>query len=111
MRSRSRVVDLRYQLSALSPAWPAALNAQSEELNALRDTLGDFNDLDVLQRFIAERKGLTPQAQASLAERIAEKQAKLRARAETEFARLFVESPDAFGTRLSAYLRNPRRKG
>ncbi|MGO9422789.1 CHAD domain-containing protein, partial [Roseiarcus sp.] len=44
---RSRVVDLRYQLSALAPAWPAALGAQSEELNALRDTLGDFNDLAV----------------------------------------------------------------
>ena len=48
---RARVVDLQYQLAALSSASPAALNAQSEELNALRDTLGDFNDLHVLSNF------------------------------------------------------------
>lgn len=104
---RSRVVDLRYQLSALSPAWPAALSAQSEELNALRDTLGDLNDLDVLGRFAAERGGLSSEALAGLTERLNTKQGKLRHRAAIEFERLFVETPDAFAARLAAYLRNP----
>ncbi len=45
---RARVVDLRYQLSLLSCAWPEALNAQAEALNDLREALGDFNDLHVL---------------------------------------------------------------
>jgi CHAD domain-containing protein len=104
---RSRVVDLRYQLAALSPAWPAALNAQSEGLNALRDTLGDFNDLEVLGKFAAERGGLMPEALALVAERVAAKQKKLRRRARTEFDRLFAESPDAFAERLSVYLKRP----
>ena len=104
---RSRVVDLRYQLSALSPAWPAALNAQSEELNALRATLGDFNDLDVLQRFAAERGGLSAEALSELTERLGARQKKLKRRAAIEFERLFAETSDAFAARLAAYLRHP----
>ncbi len=107
---RSRVVDLRYQLSALSPAWPAALNAQSEELNALRDTLGDFNDLHTLERFASERGGLSPEAHAVLTERLETKQDKLKRHAAIEFERLFAETPDAFAARLSVYLRHPLGK-
>ena len=107
---RSRVVDLRYQLSALSPAWPAALNAQSEELNALRDTLGDFNDLHTLELFAAQRGGISSVALAVLAERLETKQSKLERRASVEFQRLFAETPDAFAARLSVYLRHPLGK-
>jgi CHAD domain-containing protein len=107
---RARVVDLRYQLAALSPAWPAALEAQSEELNALRDTLGDFNDLHVLAAFATKRASLEPEALAGLMARLAAKQKKLRRRAKTEFDRLFAESPAAFSKRLSAYLRRPMAK-
>jgi CHAD domain-containing protein len=107
---RARVVDLRYQLAALSLAWPAALNAQSEELNALRDTLGGFNDLHVLATFATERASLEPEALAGLMARLSAKQKKLRRRAETEFDRLFAETPDAFAERLSAYLRQPMAK-
>jgi CHAD domain-containing protein len=107
---RGRVVDLRYQLAALSPAWPAALNAQAEELNALRDTLGAFNDLAVLGTFAAERGGLAPEALSLLMEQLGAKQKKLRRRAKTEFDRLFAETPDALATRLSAYLKRPIKK-
>ena len=93
-----------------NPAWPAALNAQSEELNALRDTLGDFNDLHVLATFATERASLEPEALAGLMARLVAKQKKLRRRAETEFDRLFAETPDAFSERLSAYLRRPMTK-
>ena len=95
---------------ALSPAWPAALNAQSEELNALRDTLGDFNDLHMLELFAAERAGLSPVALAVPTERIETRQDKLRRRAAIEFERLFAETPDAFAARLSVYLRHPLGK-
>ena len=107
---RSRVVDLRYQLAALSPAWPAALNAQSEELNALRDTLGDSNDLHVFATFAAEQGGLSPEALAALIERLDARQEKLRRRAEVEFDRLFAESPAAFAHRLAAWLDRPMKK-
>jgi CHAD domain-containing protein len=107
---RSRVVDLRYQLAALSPAWPAALNAQADELNALRDTLGDFNDLRVLHKFAADRGGLSPDALAALTERVEAKQKKLRRRANIEFERLFAESTAAFAHRLAAYLKWPMKE-
>ncbi|HVP98173.1 MAG TPA: CHAD domain-containing protein [Roseiarcus sp.] len=104
---RSRVVDLRYQLAALAPAWPAALTAQAEELNALRDTLGAFNDLNVLGKFASERCGLPAEAMSALTERLEERQKKLRRRAEIEFDRLFAETPNAFAARLAAYVKSP----
>jgi CHAD domain-containing protein len=105
--SRSRVVDLRYQLSLLSCAWPEALNAQAEALNDLREALGDFNDLHVLETFAAEHGGLSTQALEQLGERITSKQNKLKRRAHVEFERLFAETPSAFATRITAYLDHP----
>ncbi|MBV9290512.1 MAG: CHAD domain-containing protein [Hyphomicrobiales bacterium] len=107
---RRRVIDLRYQLAALAPAWPAALTAQAEALDELRDTLGAFNDWRVLMAFAAEHGGLTPEGLAALSERIAARQTKLRRRALRAFERLFSETPDAFADRLSAYLRRPVEK-
>jgi CHAD domain-containing protein len=105
--SRSRIVDLRYQLSLLSCAWPEALNAQAEALNDLREALGDFNDLHVLGTFAAEHSGLSTQALEQLGARIAPKQEKLKRRAHVEFERLFAETPSAFATRITAYLSHP----
>jgi CHAD domain-containing protein len=104
---RARVVDLRYQLSLLSCAWPEALNAQAEALNELREALGDFNDLHVLGTFAAEHGELPPQALEELGARIESKQKKLRRRANVEFERLFVETPHAFAIRIGAYLNHP----
>ena len=104
------MVDLRYQLSLLSCAWPEALNAQAEALNDLREALGDFNDLHVLGTFAAEHGELLPQALEDLGDRIASKQKKLRRRANVEFERLFAETPNAFATRIAAYLGHPVRE-
>jgi CHAD domain-containing protein len=106
---RARVVDLRYQLSLLSCAWPEALNAQAEALNDLREALGDFNDLHVLGTFAAEHGELPPQALEDLRARVEAKQKKLRRRANVEFERLFAETPNAFATRIAAYLGHPVR--
>jgi CHAD domain-containing protein len=105
--SRSRVVDLRYQLALLSCAWPEALNAQAEALNDLREALGDFNDLHVLETFAAEHGGLPTQGLEELGARIALKQKKLKRRASVEFERLFAETPSAFATRIAVYLAHP----
>jgi CHAD domain-containing protein len=104
---RARVVDLRYQLSLLSCAWPEALNAQAEALNALREELGDFNDLHVLGTFAAEHGALPLPALEELRARMALKQNKLKRRAGVEFERLFAETPSAFAIRVAAYLDHP----
>src|SRR6202046_4233957 len=105
--SRSRIVDLRYELSLLSCAWPEALNAQAEALNDLREALGDFNDLHVLETFAAAHSGLSTQALEELGARITLKQKKLKRRANVEFERLFAETTSAFAIRISAYLARP----
>jgi hypothetical protein len=107
---RARVVDLRYQLALLSCAWPEALNAQAEGLDELREALGDHHDLHVLEGFAAGRGGLGPEGLAQLQERVRAKQKKLRRRAETEYKRLFVETPEAFAARIEAYLARPVNK-
>jgi CHAD domain-containing protein len=107
---RARVVDLRYQLSLVSYAWPEALNAQAEALNDLREALGDFNDLHVLGMFAADHGELPPQALEDLGARMALKQKKLRRRANVEFERLFAEAPNAFATRIAVYLAHPVRE-
>ena len=107
---RARVVDLRYQLALLSCAWPEALNVQGEALNDLREALGDHHDLHVLGTFAAEHGELTPQALEDLGARVEAKQQKLRRRAESEFERLFAETPSGFAARMAAYLRNPVRE-
>jgi CHAD domain-containing protein len=107
---RARVVDLRYQLALISGAWPDALNTQAEALNDLREALGDFNDLHVLGAFAAEHGELPPQALEELSVRMEAKQKKLKRRANVEFERLFAETPNAFATRIAAYLNHPVRK-
>jgi CHAD domain-containing protein len=107
---RARVVDLRYQLAVISGAWPDALNTQAEALNDLREALGDFNDLHVLGAFAAEHGELPPQALEELSVRMEAKQKKLKRRANVEFERLFAETPNAFATRIAAYLNHPVRK-
>src|ERR1700722_11045036 len=104
---RGRRVDLRYQLSLLSCAWPEALNAQAEALNDLREELGDFNDLHVRGTIRAEHGGLPPPALEELRDRMALKQNKLKRRAGVEFERLFAETPSAFAIRVAAYLDHP----
>jgi hypothetical protein len=79
-------------------------------LNDLRETLGDFNDLHVLGTFAAEHGELPPQALEDLGARMASKQKKLRRRANVEFERLFAETPNAFATRIAAYLSHPVRE-
>ena len=107
---RARVVDLRYQLALLACAWPEALRAQAQGLDELREALGDFNDLQVLGKFAAEHGELRPEALDDLAARMAAKQKKLKRRAKAEFDRLFAETPNAFATRLAAYLARPVAK-
>ena len=86
------------------------MNAQAEGLDELREALGDHHDLHVLMNFAVERGGASPEALAELQERVEAKQKKLRRQAETEYERLFVETPEAFAARLEAYLARPVNK-
>ena len=76
-------------------------------MNELREALGDFNDLHVLEKFAAKHGELSAQGLEELGARMTSKQKKLKRRADVEFDRLFAETPNAFATRIAAYLARP----
>jgi CHAD domain-containing protein len=82
----------------------------SGELQRLRKTLGDHNDLAILAEFARGRPEL-PHAEAEgLIALVAHRSRPLERRANEQFSRLFVERPGAFEQRIAAYLERPQRK-
>ena len=108
---RSRVVDLRYQLSALSPAWPAALDAQSDALNALAGYARRLQRLRHARPFRRRTRRAPARSARRFRQRLEMKQTKLRRRAAIEFERLFrrnarrvrrASEPSISGTRWAS---------
>ncbi len=107
---RARVVDLSYQLAAFEPAWPAMFQAICRELQRLRKTLGDHNDLAILAEFARGRPELPSAEAEGLIALVAHRSRPLERRANEQFSRLFLERPGAFERRIAAYLEHPQHK-
>jgi CHAD domain-containing protein len=105
---RSRVVDLAHQCALCEPAWPAMFVAHGEELQRLRQALGDHNDLTMLGEFALARHELPAPAAETLVELVLRKRKRLETRARVRFERAFAERPGAFARRISAYLAHPQ---
>jgi CHAD domain-containing protein len=107
---RARVVDLAHQLAAFESAWPDLFQAVCRELNRLRRTLGDHNDLSVLADFAHGRPELPAGAAEALSASIVRRRRPLERRAKVQFARLFAERARAFERRVGRYLQHPQRR-
>ena len=107
---RARVVDLAYQLGAFEAAWPDMVQATCRELQRLRRTLGDHNDLTVLADFARGRPELPAGAAEALEASIARRRRPLERRAKAQFARLFSERARAFEQRIAGYLEYPQHR-
>lgn len=104
---RKRVKDLWYQQRLLAPAWPEVLDAHAQAAHALADLLGDDHDLTVLRERLERGIALPPQAGADVPALLAlvdERRAELQAAALRLGARLYAESPKAYGRRLGRVL-------
>ena len=107
---RSRVVDLAHQCELFEAAWPAMFSAFGAELQKLRRSLGDHNDLTVLGEFALTRRELPGEAAEALVALVLRRRKPLERRAAALFARLFAERPGAFARRIAAYLEHPQHK-
>jgi len=96
---RQRVVVHRYQMELAVPLWPKIGRVWVGEAQKLRDRLGHYQDLTVLQVFTAPHRPLAPW-RSRLVPLIVARQAE-HARAAARVARrLFAEKPKAFRSRL-----------
>ncbi len=96
---RQRVVVHRYQMELAVPLWPKIGRVWIAEAQKLRDRLGHFQDLAVLQDFTAPHQPLAPW-RSRLVPLIAARQAEHAASAARVARRLFAEKPKAFRRRL-----------
>lgn len=98
---RRRVIDHRYQMELIEPAWPRLGRIWIDEAQRLRDRLGAYQDLTILGRMAAPHGPLAPW-RSRLQPAIAAQQAKHSKAAARVAARLFAESPKAFRRRIEA---------
>jgi CHAD domain-containing protein len=107
---RKRVKDLWYQQALIGDAWPAVLDAQAEQAKDLSQLLGDDHDLWELDALLRDPEGPAAQVPAdtdALLPLVAERRAELQAAARAAGARVYAETPKAFGRRIRAYLEAP----
>jgi CHAD domain-containing protein len=105
---RSRVVAHRYQMELIEPLWPKFGRLWVAEAQRLRDRLGAFQDLSVLQGFTAPHQPLAPW-RSRLSPLIATRQAAHAKAAQRMAGRLFAERPRAFRKRIEALWDSGRR--
>jgi CHAD domain-containing protein len=105
---RSRVVAHRYQMELIEPLWPKFGRLWVAEAQRLRDRLGAFQDLSVLQGFTAPHQPLAAW-RSRLAPLIAARQATHAKAAQRMAGRLFAERPRAFRKRIEALWKSGRR--
>ena len=105
---RSRVVAHRYQMELVQPLWPKFGRLWVAEAQRLRDRLGAFQDLSVMQGFTAPHQPLAPW-RARLTPVIAARQATHAKAAQRIAGRLFAERPRAFRKRMEALWKSGKR--
>jgi CHAD domain-containing protein len=98
---RQRVVEHRYQMELVEAVWPKLIRLWTSEAQRLRDRLGSYQDLVLLQRLTAPHQPLAPW-RSRLAPLIAARQADQASTAERLAGRLFAEKPKAFHRRIAA---------
>jgi len=105
---RSRVVAHRYQMELVEPLWPKFGRLWVAEAQRLRDRLGAFQDLSVMQGFTAPHQPLAPW-RSRLTPVIAARRATHAKAAQRIAGRLFAERPRAFRKRMEALWKSGKR--
>jgi CHAD domain-containing protein len=98
---RRRVVEHRYQMELIEPAWPRLGRIWVDEAQRLRTRLGRYQDLVVLAHLTGPRQPLA-RWRSRLLPLIAHQQGAYVKSAARVAARLFAEPPKAFQRRIEA---------
>lgn len=105
---RRRVVSHRYQMELVEPLWPKFGKLWVAEAQRLRDRLGAFQDLSVLQGFTVPHGALAPW-RSRLTPLILARRATHAKAAQRIAGRLFAERPRAFRKRMEALWKSGKR--
>jgi CHAD domain-containing protein len=98
---RRRVIEHRYQMELVEPAWPRFGRMWVEEAQRLRTRLGSYQDLEMLRALTAPHQPLA-RWRSRLLPAIAARQSEHAKSASRVAARLFAEPPKAFRRRIEA---------
>jgi CHAD domain-containing protein len=98
---RRRVIEHRYQMELVEPAWPRLGRIWVDEAQRLRNRLGAFQDLAVLMHLTEPHQPLAAW-RSRLMPLITYRQAEHAKSASRVAGRLFAEPPKAFRRRLEA---------
>ena len=106
-RWRSSIVAHHYQMTFLAKLAPA-LKAQAKEIDALRDRLGDWNDIDMLQTHAHD--GLDKAGRRALDAALVDDKTRLETSATKSGAAIFDPRPKFFRARLTEALEEALRE-
>jgi len=108
---RKRVKYLWYHVRILRPIWSDPLQVLADEIHDLSSHLGDYHDLAVLRETVVEEPGVCAGREEAqhLTGLIDRRRAQLQAAAWPLGERIYVETPDAFVSRVGVYWRIWRR--
>ncbi len=98
---RRRVVEHRHQIDLIEHLWPRLGQVWAEEAQRLRNRLGAYQDLAVLERLAAPHQPLAPW-RSRLAPPIAARRTAHVKSAARLAGRLFAEKPKAFRRRIAS---------
>jgi CHAD domain-containing protein len=102
---RKRVKYLRYQMRILESLWPVTIGTLATELDALSDLLGEEHDLFELGELAHNTPELFDDAQRAtlLQTLIDRRRTELQLTSRLPGSRIYIETPQAFATRLADY--------
>lgn len=102
--ARKSLIHFRHQLETVAPLWPSVLKAWAQDLQGLRELLGDLGDLDALEAVLASpaAAGLSEPDRRTAVELASQRRAELIKSIKPLSARLFAEKPAVLGKRLEA---------
>lgn len=106
-RWRSAIVAHHYQMAFLARLAPP-LKAQAKEIDALRDRLGDWNDIDMLQTHAHD--GLDKAGRRALDAALVDDKTRLETSATKSGAAIFDPRPKVFRARLTETLEEALRE-
>ncbi len=100
-------------MQLLAPCWRSELSARAELARNLSQILGDDHDIAQLVRLVSAptMAFANPEETASFIKRCRKRQKALRRDAQSRGARLFVEKPKPFASRIEAYWNEAAKSG
>ena len=98
-----------FHMSLLQPFWPRPFKPRRDRTNKLGDILGELNDIDVVQAWLADEEGLEDEA-ARLGAAMRKADKSLRKQSLSLATSLFADRPEEVSERVAKAFRAAQRR-